>query len=80
MSHFPFQAVRLDGPTDPATLAITHLRRIAGPDAVAVRAHMDGDTVRLTGRVAGWHLKQLATSTVRNVAPTVTVANDLRVG
>ena len=76
--HRPsFQPVRLDSGCDAATQAGVRLRRIAGPDASGIRLHSDEGVVRLTGSVPRWHLKQLATATVRSMAGDVTIENEL---
>ena len=77
--HSTFQPVRLDSQHDAATLAGAQIRRIAGPDASGIRVHSDGETVRLTGRVPRWHLKQLATATVRSFAEDAVIENELLV-
>lgn len=74
-----FRAIRVDDQHDAATQASLQLRRIAGPDASGIRVHRDGEVVRLTGRVPRWHLKQLATATVRNLAADAIIENELTV-
>ena len=74
-----FQPVRLDSTHDAATQVATRLRRIGGADAIGVRVHQDGETVRLTGHVPRWHLKQLATATVHSVIGDVVIENELTV-
>lgn len=74
-----FVPVRHDDAIDPAVAIAARLRRIGGPDASAVRVHLDGETVRLSGRVPQWHLKQLATSAVLAENGSYGVCNELMV-
>ena len=81
---FRFHPARLDashagGARDAATAIATRLRRIAGADASGVRVHLDGEVVRLTGRVPQWHVKQLAGSAALAESPNFSVSNDLLV-
>ena len=76
---FRFDPARLDSSHDPATAIATRLRRIGGADAIGVRVHLDGDTVRMTGRVPSWSLKQLATSAALSTSADFEIANELTV-
>ena len=66
--------------SEAATQAAVQLRRIAGADASGIRVHSDGETVRVTGHVPRWHLKQLATATVRQFSAEAAIENELTVG
>ena len=76
---FRFDPARLDTPHDPATAIATRIRRIGGADASGVRVHLDGNTLRMTGRVHSWSLKQLATSAALSTSADWSIANELTV-